>query len=101
MRLWSKGLGRMTLTMDFNNYYAEVNDGTLYIKGKITDPVYWNFVITIHKEDIPGLANILFKRQFLKYLIVNIARIPKFIFDKLLHRDKFAHPEKTIEIVKD
>ncbi len=39
MKIWSKGLGRMTLSMDFNNYYAEVNDGTLYIKGKITDPV--------------------------------------------------------------
>ncbi len=41
------------------------------------------------------------KGPFLKYLFVNIYRFPKFIFDKLLHREKFAHPEKTIQIVKE
>lgn len=101
MKIWSKGLGRMTLSMDFNNYYAEIEDGVLYIKGKITDPVYWNFVITITRDDIPGLANIMFKRQFLKYLAANSFRFPRFVFDKLFHREKFVHPEKTIQIVKE
>ena len=98
MKLWSKGLGRMTLTMNFNNYYAESEDGILYIKGKITDPVFWNFVITIHKEDIPGLANILFKPLFLKYLVL---KFPQFVFNKLFHRNIFTHPEKNIRIIKE
>jgi len=101
MKLWSKGLGRMTLTMDFNNYYAESESGILYVKGKITDPVYWNFVITISKEDIPGLANILFKPLLLKYLAVNIVKFPQFVFNKIFHRKVFEHPEKNILIVKE
>lgn len=101
MKLWSKGLGKMTLTMDFNNYYAESEDGILYIKGKITDPVYWNFVITITKEDIPGLANIVFKPLFLKYLVANMVKFPRFVFNKIFRREIFTHPEKNIMIVKE
>ncbi len=101
MKLWSKGLGKMTLTMDFNNYYAESEGGILYVKGKITDPVYWNFVITIKSEDIPGLANILFKPLMLKYLAVNMLKFPQFVFNKLFRRQIFTHPEKNIQIIKE
>lgn len=91
----------MTLTMDFNNYYAESENGILYVKGKITDPVYWNFVITITKDDIPGVANIVFKPFFLKYLARNFFKFPQFLFNKIFRRDKFTHPEKNIMIIKE
>jgi hypothetical protein len=101
MKIWSKGLGRMTLSMNFNNYYAEYADGNLYIKGKITDPVYWNFVMTITADDIPGLANILFKQMFMKYLFSNLYQIPQFVFNKIFRRKEFVHPEKNIRIIKE
>jgi hypothetical protein len=101
MKIWSKGLGRMTLSMNFKNYYAEYENGTLYIKGKITDPVYWNFVMTITADDIPGLTNILFKPMFLKYLALNIIQMPQFLFKKLFRRNEFTHPEKNIKIIKE
>jgi len=100
MRIWSKGLGTMVLLMDFRNYYVERNGGDLLIKGKITDPVFWNFVITIKRDDIRGLANIAFKPRFLFYLLKNVQHIVKFFFEKLFRRDRFVHPEKDIEIVR-
>ena len=99
MRIWSKGLGKMVLTMDFRNYYTELDPGgNLLIKGQITDPVFWNFVITVKKDDIRGLANIVFKFRFLIYLVSNVPNMVKFFFQKLFRKQLFEHPEKNIEI---
>ncbi len=101
MRIWSKGLGTMVLFMDFRNYYVERNGGDLLIKGQITDPVYWNFVITVKQDDIRGFANIACKPGFLLYLAKNLHHVVKFLFDKLFRRHLFTHPERTIEIVRE
>ncbi len=102
MRIWSKGLGKMVLTMDFRNYYVELDpEGDLLIKGEIVDPVYWNFVITVKRDDIKGLANIVFKFRFLTYLLSNLPNVVKFFFQKLFKKEMFEHPEKNIEIVRE
>lgn len=99
MRIWSKGLGKMVLTMDFRKYYTELDPGgDLLIKGQITEPVFWNFVITVKKDDIRGLANIVFKFRFLIYLVSNVPNMVKFFFLKLFRKQLFEHPEKNIEI---
>ena len=41
MKLWSKGLGKVTLNMDPRRYYVELEDDNLLVKGKILDPVLW------------------------------------------------------------
>jgi hypothetical protein len=98
MKIWSKGLGTMVLNMEFRHYYVEINDGSLQIKGQITDPVTWFFVITVEKEDIRGLANILFKGRFLAFLGKNIHYFLLFFFEKIFGRKNYAYPEKNIEL---
>jgi hypothetical protein len=101
MKIWSKGLGTMVLLMDFRNYYVEMDDrGDLLIKGRITDPVFWNFVITVKKDDIKGLANIAFKPRFLVYLLKNVHWVVRFFYEKLFRKDRFLPPEENIEIVR-
>ena len=101
MKIWSKGLGAMVLNMEFRNYYVEINEGCLVIKGQITDPVTWNFVITVEKKDIRGLANIIFKGPFLVFLGKNIRYFFLFFFEKIFKRKTYAHPEKNIELPDD
>ncbi len=101
MKIWSKGLGMMVLNMEFRHYYVEIKDGCLLIKGQITDPVMWNFVITVEKDDIRGLANIIFKGRFLAFLGKNIHYFLLFFFEKIFKRKAYTHPEKNIEIPPD
>ncbi|MFO7963675.1 MAG: hypothetical protein R6U50_07130 [Desulfobacterales bacterium] len=101
MKIWSKGLGTMVLNMEFRHYYVEIKDGCLLIKGRIEDPVMWNFVITIEKEDIRGLANVIFKGRFLAFLGKNLHYFAVFFFEKLFRRSAYAHPERDIELPED
>ena len=98
MKIWSKGLGTMVLNMNFKNYYVVIEDGKLLIKGQITDPVIWFFVITIEKDDIRGLANIVLKGRFLAYLGRNIRYFFIFFFEKLFKRKAYEYPKDKIEI---
>jgi len=69
MKIWSKGLGKMELVMDFEKIYVEreeTDEGEqIYIKGKITDPVIWDFRITMTEDDIPGLLNVALDKKIL------------------------------------
>ena len=102
MKIWSKGLGTMVLLMDFRNYYVEMDEtGDLLIKGQITDPVFWDFVITVKRNDIRGLANIALKPRFLVFLLRNVHWMLKFLFEKLFRKERFLPPEESIEILRD
>ena len=91
----------MTIVMDFKKSYVEMEEGNLLIKGQITDPVFWNYVITVEKNDIRGLANMFFKPGFLFFGARHFVLVLKFFFQKVFKREMFAHPEKNIEIVKE
>lgn len=101
MRIWSKGLGTMVLNMDMRNYFVELEDGNLLIKGKIVDPVFWNFVITFQKDDIRGFANVFTKWRFVLYVVKNIPYVLKFFFGKIFSRSQFEHPKEKIEIITE
>ena len=101
MRVWSKGLGTMVLNMDMRNYFVELEDGDLLIKGKIVDPVFWNFVITFQKDDIRGFANVFTKWRFVLYIVKNIPSVLKFFFGKIFSRSQFEHPKERIEIITE
>ncbi len=90
MKVWSKGLGQIVLSMDLRRYYLELDDsGDLLIKGKITDPVLWKFKLTINQDDIPGLLNVLFKPKILIYILQNSYKIFQFMFEKMFKKDLF------------
>ena len=101
MKIWSKGLGTMVLNMNFRNYYVEMEEGNLLIKGQITNPVMWDFVITIEKNDIRGFANVILKGGFLAYLGKNIGYFFLFFFEKIFNRKKFERPEEDIILPDD
>jgi hypothetical protein len=58
-------------------------------------------VITVRKEDIKGLANIVFKPGFMAYLLKNMHWVLKFLFERIFRQDRFSHPEEQIEIIRE
>lgn len=98
MKIWSKGLGTMVLNLDFRNCYVELEDSNLLIKGQITDPVFWNYVITIQADDIRGCANLMFKPGFLLFGIRNFRFFFQFFIERIFNKAKFTPPDEKIEI---
>lgn len=84
MKVWSKGLGKTELRVDCRYYLVRPDSETetVYIIGKITDPVDWEFRATLEPDDIPGLLKLgltypmvkLFLKNLYKYLLYLPAR---------------------------
>ncbi len=63
MKLWSRGLGRRELIMDFTHYAVRRSeDGGIEIFGVTEQPVSWEFRVHIGEEDIPGIVNVALSR---------------------------------------
>jgi hypothetical protein len=93
MKLWSRGLGKTEVLMDFR-YYKTVKDpesDNIFIIGSMQDPVNWEFRITFSPEDVPGLVKTFFNFSMIKLLIKNIHRY--FIY--LWNRNKFVDNDSS------
>ncbi len=84
MKLWSRGLGKTELNMDFRYYKVrkDPESDNVFIIGKITDPVDWEFKITIDPEDIPGMMKIFFNFGVIKLVIKNLYRYVVYLFNR-------------------
>ncbi len=76
MKVWSKGLGKVELVFELEKYWVEKEedeDGemTYCVKGTIDEPVMWEFVITMTKEDIPGLMMMALNWKILAIFLDN------------------------------
>lgn len=58
MKLWSRGLGKQQLTMDFMRYEISKDGQEIVIAGRITEPVNWDFWIRFDENDVPGLIRV-------------------------------------------
>ena len=58
MKLWSRGLGKQELIMDFMAYDIRREGQEVVISGRITDPVNWEFWIRFDEDDVPGLIRV-------------------------------------------
>jgi len=105
MKVWSKGLGKVELIFDLDQYWVEKEKGedgeTLYcVKGTINEPVMWEFVITMTKEDIPGLMMMALDRKILSIFLNNpksfIASTLKYAL-VFLGLKKGVQPDKVIK----
>lgn len=97
MKLWSRGLGKTELNMDFK-YYKAAADKTsddVYIIGKITDPVDWEFKITIGPEDIAGLTKIFFNWCVVKLVFKNLYRYVLYLVKRRQYEDEIEHDIET------
>ncbi len=97
MKLWSRGLGRRELIMDFTHYAIRgSDDGGIEIFGVTEQPVSWEFRVHIEQEDIPGLVNVALskpvRRMVIRRIFTAIATIWK--------RRHFKVPEGLEERVR-
>jgi hypothetical protein len=70
-------------------YYKVKNEpmtDNVYIIGTITDPVNWEFRVTLQPDDIPGMMKLFFNVCVMKLVIKNFYKY--FIY--LLNRRKYA-----------
>ena len=88
MKLWSKGLGRTEVTMDFRYYklIKDKNNGDLVVIGNMQDPVTWEFTMKMEPEDIAGILKLFLNFSFLWFVIKNLFRYPLY----LMNRKKFV-----------
>ena len=63
MKLWSRGLGKQELKMDFMRYAISKEGQEVVICGRITDPVNWDFWIRFDEDDVPGLVHVATNRK--------------------------------------
>ena len=75
MKVWSKGLGQLELVLDFSKYTVRRDGGQIFIEGIITDPVYWDFRITLTGDDVPGLLHVATNRPMIGMLLRNLSKI--------------------------
>ena len=84
MKLWSRGLGRTEVTMDFR-YYKVIKDkknGDVVIIGNMQDPVTWEFTMKMEPDDIAGIMKILFSFSMLAFVFKNAFRYIKYLFNR-------------------
>jgi len=105
MKVWSKGLGKVELIFELEEYWVEKEKGEdgdtiYYVKGTIKEPVVWEFIITMTKEDIPGLMMMALDRKILSMFLNNpksfIASTAKYAL-VFLGLKKGVQPDKQIK----
>ena len=76
MEMWSKGLGRTELVMDMSRckIIKDPNSDNLIIYGNITDPVDWEFKLTIRPEDFPGTIKLVLNFGVIKHFLKHIVK---------------------------
>ena len=89
MKMWSQGLGKMELVVDFCHYAVVKEDDDTVIKGITDEPVQWEFTARFNGDDIPGLLNMFFKRETLLFVLKNMKVLLQFAFEKLFMRAKY------------
>jgi hypothetical protein len=95
MKMWSQGLGKNELVVDFRKYKVveETNKDNVretIIKGITSEPVQWEFQIRVYEEDLPGFLNVFFKPATLFFVFRNIHRVFLFFFLKLFKKEQFV-----------
>lgn len=84
MKLWSKGLGRTEIDMDFRRYVItqDPESRNIRVSGHIVDPVKWEFRITLTPDDIPGIIKLALNPLTIRLLLLNCYRYIQYIFNR-------------------
>jgi len=97
MKLWSRGLGKTEIYMDFR-YYKTLKDpqtGNILIIGNMQTPVTWEFKITVQPEDIGGVMKALLCPSMLFFTIKHLPQYLSYLFN----RNKYKLKEDIVEKV--
>ncbi len=99
MKLWSRGLGKTEVYMDFRQYQSlkDPKSENILIIGNMQDPVTWEFKITLQPEDIAGVMKMLFNFSMIKFVIKNLHQYLIY----LLNREKYISQENSLQNVNE
>jgi len=97
MKLWSRGLGKQQLQMDFMRYEITQEGDEIVISGRIIEPVNWDFWIRFDENDVPGLIRVAKNRKLIRMVLrrylKKIGRL--FLFWRRKKREGAVEPEKA------
>jgi hypothetical protein len=87
MRFWSKGLGDRELVIDLSrgNLSNEPNNEVV-MRGIISEPVKWNYEVTLFDTDVRGILRVALTWQALVYFAKNIGGLGAY-FSRLFKHD--------------
>ena len=86
MRVWSQGLGKQELVLEFAKSNVVRENGKVFIRGIVQDPVNWQFEITLDAKDVPGFYHVLCSMPVVRFGLKNLGDVFKFINDKFIAR---------------
>ena len=100
MKLWSRGLGRRELEMDFR-YYKIMRgaDGkSVQVIGKVLKPVNWEFRIVFTEEDVAGLIKVAMNLKFIKLVLKNLPKYFSYLSKKSDFSLENSSEEKILSV---
>jgi hypothetical protein len=101
MKLWSRGLGKQQLKMDFMQYEITQEGEEIVIAGRIVEPVNWDFWIRFDENDVPGLIRVAKNRKLIRMVLRRYLRKIGRLFLFWRRKPQEAlEPEKPTEQVK-
>ena len=87
MRVWSRGLGRQALNLDFTKADVVRNGNEVIIKGILRNGgIIWDSTVTFTKEDIPGLLHFILSFAVIFHFVSNIGGFFTYIRERFITR---------------
>jgi hypothetical protein len=87
MKVWSKGLGKQALSVDWFKTDVMREGGGIVVKGIVRNGgVIWDCKFTFTKQDLPGLLYFMLSFPMLRHIARNIGGIFTCIYDKFIAR---------------
>jgi len=87
VRVWSRGLGKQALNLDFTKSDVVREGNEVVIKGVLRDGgIIWDSTVTFTKEDIPGLLYFVLSFPVIFHFAVNIGGFFIFIRERFILR---------------
>lgn len=86
MRFWSKGLGERELVIDLSRGNLTNEEGKVFMRGIISEPVNWHYEVTLFPDDVRGILRILVSVQAIVYLLKNLPLLLVFL-SRFIRRD--------------
>ncbi|MBN1613318.1 MAG: hypothetical protein JW950_02510 [Deltaproteobacteria bacterium] len=84
MRIWTTGLGKQELVLDFFKSNVTREGDTVFIRGIVQQPVNWNFEVTLTGEDVSGLLRVIFTTAVFRHFIRNIEGVFRFVWQEYI-----------------
>lgn len=98
MRVWSRGLGKQALNLDFAKCDITWEQNEVAVRGILRNGgTIWNAKVTFAKGDLPGLMHFVFSWATMCHLVVNIAGFFIFFRDKFILRRTGMKQKKDSE----